>query len=464
MQYYTQYANEICKDLMAFMETSYKSAERHKMFTLDKIRSLISHNWENFHLDFLSEDQIDFDSNKDCIFGGLNLPQQVIEISKISVGKPVSDQEAIKEVKDKWCFMLTSPLDNTAVPVCLMVPRKQFDNKVNNQNFLIRNVRIHYTNPSDMTLKNFLENQTLRDKLFSLVDGLSQAFQQVKGYISEPDFAEAVKKSMMDYADGDKRSTFITLVEKTRQSLYNILMDDNAHSSQPIPNLESILKQDKSKIYTMAEQKKLISDSATLIKYQTVRDWIEHPDKVAPQTFPKDEEIIRTFQEITNSLRGKEQKIVSMLIPGQLPDTQIQKLITLIALAESCKMGQALDIKNVHSGDNQSLIDLAIAHEQTNVVGMANNIVEQLTPDRDSSGKKIKRNEKLDYLQGQQIIDATQRQELGESIHHRNNLCHGHANPTDIQELADPNNQKKLTENTVMLLNKLIETKTNSQS
>ena len=215
---------------------------------------------------------------------------------------------------------------------------------------------------------------------------------------------------------------FMQVMERLRQFLFDTLITH--HASQIAPTIEGakqVLKSDKNKIFTVAEQLGYIPDAQKMIAYHSLRDKLAHPDSMkhigGPRLPDNCTQIKEDFESVlTSLLHGQNIKILSI-------DTEKTPIPQETLMQTSV-------------GDMLDNIDAYHLIEQ---LDFASNLLKIYTLPTRPNGKVVSGEKKLKALNAQGVLSEDDVDVLGEVTQTRNDFAHGNVSSVPSEALQKSN-------------------------
>ena len=409
MKNYPEEAKKILQAEMAFADTAAFHKELEEVLKGYQFNDFVISECD---VQFLSLESIDPSIDTDCAltcYKTKDIPTEFREANCLL---------GILNAPHKDMMLFALPSIGVHVQPILITRKNTLKNKTKECHFFVKNVCITYKGNNDNTLEEDLKNRfTSEGKLFSFLGQIAQAAREVKKEMITPeDMTHIWRQLGLDLVNGSKQMTFVSLIEKARQTLVNILIDKNKNSCNPEIDLEQKLKTDKNEIYKRAERKGLIRSAAPFMEFQQIRDALRHPISIAKPTLPDDEYVCSVFDDMGSRLYGKN---LCLWRDGKTVPKRSESLM------------------NVRPFTSDKIMTLSAANSCVEMVDATNRFMAEIVSRQDQAKQKIQRKKQVQRLLSMGLISAEQKQTLENTIQQRNGVSHGHAENSDIKRIAN---------------------------
>ena len=220
---------------------------------------------------------------------------------------------------------------------------------------------------------------------------------------------------------------FVHLVEHTRQFLISTLIknDWSKIASQKQDAME-LLKKNKNLIYKKAEEFGYIPNADKLIKYQNMRDELEHPIQLEQKhLFPTDtQEICNDFSAVLTSLLHAKNLKIDFVHPNETEEDVKRRI--------SQKYNKNFNL--IWEMESDFSINVISAYHLVKKMDLFHSISSQYQFPL-SNGKKMKEIDKLNYLSQQGLMKSSDVINLEGYLKNRNKVSHGQSNSQIYEDI-----------------------------
>ncbi|MBO7257519.1 MAG: hypothetical protein J6V11_01100, partial [Alphaproteobacteria bacterium] len=230
------------------------------------------------------------------------------------------------------------------------------------------------------------------------------------------------KIKLIDKTRTIRNIPFIQTMENLRQFLFDTLISHHTNQiASTTEDAKQILKSDKNKIFTMAEQLGYIPDAQKMIKYHNLRDSLAHPDDTkhfgGPQLPDNCAQIKEDFEAIlTSLLHGQNIKILPI-------DTEKAPI----------PQGTLMQISEMDSFNN------VYAYQLIDQLDIVQNSLKIYTLPTRANGKSLTGRKKLEALNTLGVLSQSDIDTLEKATKTRNDFAHGGLSSLPTDELFESN-------------------------